>query len=67
MDPKYVAEKGRRGVEVRCWMYVHGPIMAAHDSRNNSDPRDHLVCHADKLISLGTWNEGARFSTGDEL
>lgn len=42
MDPKYVAVKGKRGVDIRCCAYASGPIMAAHDARNRAEPKDHL-------------------------
>jgi hypothetical protein len=34
--------KGRRGADIRCWAYVHGPIMTAHEAKNKAEPRDHL-------------------------
>jgi len=49
MEPKYVAVKGSRGVEVRCCTYVHGPIKKAHDARNSKDPNDHLMSHQPRL------------------
>jgi hypothetical protein len=45
IDPKYAAVKGRRGVDIRCWKYVHGPIMAAQDARNNTEPKDHRMAN----------------------
>ena len=45
IDPKYVAVKGKRGADIRCWRYVHGPIIAPQDAKNNTEPSDHLVCH----------------------
>lgn len=47
MEPKYVAVKGRRGVDIRCCAYARGPIMAAHDAKNRAEPKDHLCDHED--------------------
>jgi hypothetical protein len=43
MEPKYAAEKGNRGVERRCFAYVTGPIKTAHEARNRTEPKDHLL------------------------
>lgn len=42
MEPKYAAEKGSRGPDARCLVYVSGPIKTAHEARNRSEPKDHL-------------------------
>lgn len=45
IDPKYVAVKGSLGVDIRCCMYVQGPNMKAHDTKNRTDPTDQLMSH----------------------
>ncbi len=42
MEPKYAAVKGSRGVDMRCWAYVIGPIKTAHDAKNSTEPIVHL-------------------------
>ena len=42
IEPKYAAEKGSRGPEIRCFAYVTGPMRTAHEARNSTDPKDHL-------------------------
>ena len=50
IDPKYAAVKGSRGVDIRCWMYAVGPIMAAHEAKNKAEPRDHLYGSRAELV-----------------
>ena len=42
IEPKYAAVNGSRGVEMRCWAYVTGPINTAHDAKNSTEPMVHL-------------------------
>lgn len=49
MEPKYVAVKGSRGVEVRCCIYVQGPIIKAHDVKKSKEPNDHLMSYQPRL------------------
>ncbi len=42
MEPKYAAVNGSRGVEMRCWAYVTGPIRTAQDAKNSTEPMVHL-------------------------
>jgi len=42
IEPKYAAEKGSRGPEIRCFAYVTGPIKTAHEAKNSIDPKVHL-------------------------
>jgi len=45
MDPKYAAVNGRRGVEAKCWRYVIGPIIAAHEARKRTEPNDQRIAN----------------------
>lgn len=45
MEPRYAAVNGRRGVEARCVRYVKGPIIAAHEARNRTEPRVHNIAN----------------------
>jgi hypothetical protein len=49
-DPKYAAVNGRRGVDIRCFAYAMGPVMAAHEDKNKIEPKVHLVCHMAKSV-----------------
>lgn len=42
IEPKYAAEKGSRGPEIRCFAYVTGPMRTAHEAKNSTEPKDHL-------------------------
>ena len=42
IEPKYAAEKGSRGPEIRCFAYVAGPMRTAHEAKNSTDPKVHL-------------------------
>lgn len=34
---------GNRVPEIKCLAYVHGPMRTAHDTKNKTEPTDHLV------------------------
>ena len=42
IDPRYMAVNGSRGPDVRCFAYVTGPSMTAHDAKKRREPIDHL-------------------------
>jgi len=52
MEPKYVAVKGNRGVDVRCCIYVQGPIIKAHDAKNSKEPIDHNIANFGGLTEI---------------
>lgn len=45
MDPKYAAVKGRRGPDIKCCTYVHGPIRTAHEARKREEPNDQRMAN----------------------
>lgn len=52
--------KGSRGPEIKCFAYDHGPMRTAHDSKNRTEPTDHL--QEEERVS----NEISRTDSGDE-
>jgi hypothetical protein len=47
--------KGKRCVDIKCWRYVQGPSIAAHDAKNSTEPNDHLLVTGSRL-ALHTQN-----------